>query len=172
MNNAIDEHPAENGRRGFLSRLSSAVMAFGLAGGYGMFGAFVGWFLYPARHIGKSWMYVTDLAGMQQGDSLKYHSPAGEQIVITRMGETGTADDFIALSGICPHLGCHVHWESEADRFFCPCHNGVFDASGKGIGGPPGDAGQSLAHYPLRIENGLLFIDVATESLMSSSSRV
>ena len=170
MNNAIDEPPAENDRRGFFSRLSSAVMAFGLAGGYGMFGALIGWFLYPARHATKSWMYVTDLASMKRGDSLNYHSPAGEQVVVTRMGDAGTADDFIALSSVCPHLGCHVHWEAEANRFFCPCHNGVFDASGKATAGPPGDAGQSLARYQLRIENGLLFIDVETQSLMSSSA--
>jgi Rieske Fe-S protein len=41
------------------------------------------------------------------------------------------------LSSICPHLGCPINWHPEESRFFCPCHGGVFDASGKHIAGPP-----------------------------------
>ncbi len=37
----------------------------------------------------------------------------------------------------CPHLGCTASWEPENKRFFCPCHNGVFDIEGKNIAGPP-----------------------------------
>jgi Rieske Fe-S protein len=58
-----------------------------------------------------------------------------------------------------------VHWQAQNNRFFCPCHNGIFTPEGKGIGGPPGDAGQSLPRYPLRIENGLLMIEVPVEKL-------
>ena len=33
--------------------------------------------------------------------------------------------------------------------------------------GPPADAGQSLVKYPLRVDNGLLFIEVPLEGLTS-----
>ena len=94
-----------------------------------------------------------------------YRVPGGEKVTIARRGETGTVDDFIALSSTCPHLGCQVHWEPLHERYFCPCHNGTFDPDGVGTGGPPGDAGQSLPRYPLRVEGRLLYIRVALSGL-------
>jgi Rieske Fe-S protein len=146
--------------------MSSALMAFGLTAGYGMFATLIGWFLFPTRASAKSWQFVIDLAGIHTGGSLTYVSPAGQRIVITRTGSAGTADDFIALSSVCPHLGCQVHWELQNHRFFCPCHNGAFDAQGVATAGPPKDAGQSLSRYHLQVEGGLLFIHVDTQSLV------
>ncbi len=166
---APDPHPetaaAATLRRTFLARLSSAVMLLGLALGYGTFAAVIGRFLYPRRPSGGNWQYVVDLASVPIGGSLSYRAPAGQQIVISRLGDAGDAADFIALSSVCPHLGCQVHWESHNNRFFCPCHNGAFDSRGSSIAGPPYDAGQSLSQYPLKVENGLLFIDAPTEQL-------
>ena len=85
---------------------------------------------------------------------------------------TGDVDDFIALSSTCPHLGCQVHWEAAHDRFFCPCHNGVFDPSGRGLSGPPGEAGLSLPSYNLRVDNGLLFIEVPVTRLTQRRGEV
>jgi Rieske Fe-S protein len=56
-----------------------------------------------------------------------------------------------------------VHWEPGDDRFFCSCHNGVFDPQGKATSGPPAVEEQDLARYELKIENGLLFIKVPTD---------
>jgi menaquinol-cytochrome c reductase iron-sulfur subunit len=42
-----------------------------------------------------------------------------------------------ALSATCTHLGCQVQWEGSAERFHCPCHGGIYDASGRVLGGPP-----------------------------------
>ena len=80
--------------------------------------------------------------------------------------------DFVAFSSICPHLGCQVNWELQNDRFFCPCHNGVFDRDGNATGGPPAAAGQRLPRYPLKIENGLLFIEVQLESAVARQAAV
>jgi len=153
-------------RRTWLSRMSSAVMAFGLTLGYGMFGTVIGWFLYPAKASSRSWQFLADLNSFAIGESLTYEAPAGQKIVVTRMASKGTPEDFIALSSICPHLGCQVHWESNNDRFFCPCHNGAFDKSGQPVSGPPKDSNKPLPRYPLNIENGLLFIEVPSEALV------
>lgn len=152
---------ADAGRRTFVSTLTSAAMAAGLMGGYGMFGGLAGRYLYPARAAEKRWMFVAELARIATGESLRYVAPDGRAVAITRLSDRETVADFIALSSICPHLGCQVHWEPQNDRFFCPCHNGAFDAEGAATAGPPADARQSLARYPLMVENGLLFIEVA-----------
>lgn len=153
-------------RRSFLRGVSTAVMAFGITLGYGMFGWLIGRFLYPSRGDRRSWQFLSDLPSFGVGESISYEAPAGQTVVVTRLAEEGTPDDFIALSSICPHLGCQVHWEGNGNRFFCPCHNGAFSSTGEPLSGPPRDAGQSLSRYPLKIENGLLFIDVPTHALV------
>ena len=47
-----------------------------------------------------------------------------------------TADKVIALSAVCPHLGCAVGWDAAAKNFLCPCHDSRFEADGPRIGGP------------------------------------
>lgn len=152
--------PEAASRRGFLSKLSRVAMAGGLIGGYGAFAAIAGRFLYPARTREALWQFVAEVDGIAVGASIRYRGPSGETINIARRGRTGGARDFIALSSTCPHLGCQVRWEAQNNRFFCPCHNGIFEPSGKAIGGPPGEAGQSLPRYELRVDSGLLHIAV------------
>jgi Rieske Fe-S protein len=41
------------------------------------------------------------------------------------------------FSATCTHLGCQVVWDGEAKKFHCPCHGGVYDASGAVLDGPP-----------------------------------
>lgn len=162
------EAPSETlSRRGFLSRASSVAMGAGLVASYGTFAAMAGRFLYPARPPLKAWLYVADVARFARGASMSYTAPDGATIAIARQGAAGKVEDFIALSSTCPHLGCKVHWEGQNQRFFCPCHNGAFDPSGKATEGPPKEAGQSLGRYPLRIESGLLYIEVPLEGLPS-----
>ncbi len=156
---------ADPERRKFLTAASNTAMAAGLAGGYGGFALVAGRFLYPARPDEHSWQCLTEEDRLEVGQSLLYQGPAGETINVTRKARAGGASDFIALSSVCPHLGCQVHWEAQNDRYFCPCHNGTFDAAGRGTGGPPGDAGQSLSSYPLRVEGGLLYIQVPVSQI-------
>jgi Rieske Fe-S protein len=41
------------------------------------------------------------------------------------------------LSSLCPHLGCPINWHTDQAHFDCPCHGGVFDATGRQVSGPP-----------------------------------
>lgn len=162
---AKKKDPGAADRRSFLEKTSKGAMAAGLIGGYGGLGAIALRYLYPARPDEMAWQFVVETETIDVGESLRYQAPTGETINIARQARNGGTEDFIALSSTCPHLGCQVRWESQNDRFFCPCHNGVFDPSGKGISGPPGDAGQNLAQYPLKVEGGLLHIAVPTTRL-------
>lgn len=159
------QKPPEENRRTFISRVSSGAMTLGLVAGYGTLAVMGTQFLYPSREQKQAWLYVAKIDQLDVGEVLKYVSPIGHAITITRRQDTGTLDDFLALSSTCPHLGCQVHWESQNQRFFCPCHNGAFDPEGKATAGPPADAEQSLPRYPLKIEQGLLFIQVPVEKL-------
>lgn len=145
-------------------------MGLGLSLGYGSFAAIIGRFLFPSRQGQQRPQFVADLGSFAVGVSMTYVSPAGERVVLTRTGETGGVEDFIALSSVCPHLGCQVHWEGQNERFFCPCHNGAFDAEGNPLSGPPKDANQALPRYELAVIDGLLYINSATEALVRRSS--
>lgn len=147
-------------RRGVLTGGLFVAMWAALLASYGTFAGFAARFLFPSRRQGGNWTYVADVASLPPGSARSYVSPEGATITVARPG-TGTAtEDFIALSSVCPHLGCQVHWEAQNDRFFCPCHNGVFSPEGQGVSGPPGDAGQDLPRYPVKVEAGLVYLDV------------
>lgn len=170
MSDDDKKQTGEEERRKFLSTSSKALMAVGLAGGYGAFAAVAGRFLYPAKASERRWVFVAEESSLAVGDSLLFRGPSGEEVNVTRQGAGGGAEDFIALSSTCPHLGCQVHWEAQNDRYFCPCHNGTFDSRGVGTGGPPGDAGQSLPRYDLKIDNGMLFMSVTVNSLIAAET--
>jgi len=164
-------------RRRFLAggALATGAMASGLALGYGMFFRSAGQYLYPADE-GTAWMFVTNVASLPPGQALTFQSPTGVPVVVTRRSTDSaddelTADDFLALSSVCPHLGCRVHWEPQHNRFFCPCHLGTFDPQGYPTGGPPLAANQSLPHYPLKVEEGLLYINMPVEPIDPTSYR-
>jgi len=164
-------------RRSFIA---GAAMAGGLALGYGSLATKAAQFLYQSGDDNLGWQFVARTRDVTEDAAFVYESPAGVKVVVARKkGRTSDlADDFVALSSVCPHLGCVVHWEPQKDahadphgddagsgsgatgRFFCPCHNGVFDSEGKPTAGPPADAKQNLKTYPVIVENGLLFVEV------------
>lgn len=158
------DSPEAPERRDFLSRASSVAMGASLAAAYGGLGLVGVRYLYPPGKHRTAWMYVVDLASFKKGKSIPFRTPSGERVTIARMADAGDAADFVALSSTCPHLGCQVHWEAAHGRFFCPCHNGTFDPTGVATSGPPAEAKQSLPRYPLKIERGLLYIEVAVET--------
>lgn len=43
---------------------------------------------------------------------------------------------FIALSTICPHLGCGVNLDKQRNQFACPCHTSAFSLAGTREAGP------------------------------------
>lgn len=49
-------------------------------------------------------------------------------VFLTRSSET---TDPVALSSICPHLGCAVDYNAKKNQIICPCHNGVFEVDGQ-----------------------------------------
>ncbi len=83
-------------------------------------------------------------------------------MVVVRTGEPvpQTGIPFRAYSETCPHLGCKVHYVIADNGYFCPCHQGVFDADGIATAGPPAQAGQRLAPYRLDLDGNSLYVVV------------
>lgn len=161
----------ESNRRGFMGAAGVA-MTGGLAASYGTLGGIATQFLFPASE-NRVWLFVAEANAIAPGGAFAYESPTGLKVTIQRAAASDASrppevSEFSALSSVCPHLGCRVHWESQNRRFFCPCHNGVFDAEGKATAGPPADGGQKLANYSLAIEKHLLFIELPVETLGAS----
>jgi Rieske Fe-S protein len=55
-----------------------------------------------------------------------------------------------AISSVCPHRGCDVHWNGEEKVWDCPCHGSRFTPEGAVIRGP---AAQPLA--PVEVPESL-----------------
>ncbi len=62
-----------------------------------------------------------------------------------------SAEEFIAFSSNCTHMGCPVRWLPDAELFMCPCHGGVYYKDGAVAAGPPP---KPLYRYQVRIVNG------------------
>lgn len=158
----------ESSRRNFAS---TACMVAGLGAGYGFFAYIAGRFLYGSD-TATQWMFVARVQDVAKGAAIPFRTPAGDTVTVARRAEAGTVDDFVALSSTCPHLGCRVHWEPQNNRFFCPCHNGVFTPDGKATGGPPAEAGQRLKTFDLEVRGDLLYILVPTERLSADAGPI
>jgi len=59
---------------------------------------------------------------------------------------------FVMFSSICPHLGCKFNWDTDANKFACPCHGSQFSEFGEHIAGP---APRGLDPLPLQEKSGV-----------------
>jgi len=62
-------------------------------------------------------------------------------------------DKLVALSAVCPHLGCAIGWDSAAGNFLCPCHDSRFSVAGDKLNGP---SERSMDELPLAVIDGRL----------------
>jgi Rieske Fe-S protein len=162
MSTPTNRTPSDDSRTNRRQLLSWAAVATALAASYGTLAAFIGRFLYP-EPADEGWFFVSLTSDLRTGEAQLFKTPRGEPVNVTRQGPADA--DIAALSSTCPHLGCQVHWEGHNNRFFCPCHNGVFDPNGVATAGPPAEAGQSLLRYPMRSDRGMLFIQLPSEEV-------
>ena len=140
-------------RRGFISRI---LMMTGLASVATAVGAMAGRFVYPLKGVRlRRSIYLAPAADIPPGKGRPYGLPGGGTALVT---DTGAG--IVALSDVCPHLGCKVHYDPDAAKFLCPCHGGVFAKDGKAIAGPPADEGKNLRRYPVTRVGGNLFIEI------------
>ncbi|MEX1368571.1 MAG: Rieske (2Fe-2S) protein [Nannocystaceae bacterium] len=44
--------------------------------------------------------------------------------------------ELVAMSTVCPHLGCAIDYDADNDKFLCPCHDSFFSRQGEVETGP------------------------------------
>ncbi|HYM90821.1 MAG TPA: Rieske 2Fe-2S domain-containing protein [bacterium] len=147
-------------RRAFFTRLFWGLAALlGALVGIPVLGAF----LSPAfrRQERAQWIAIGPAGAFTGTPGLAHHvhpsregwvNVSAEMQVWVAKTPDGT---FRIFDNHCTHLGCPYHWEATEQRFVCPCHNGVFDATGKVLGGPPP---RPLDYYDSKVEAGTLFM--------------
>ena len=146
----MSEHDTTS-RRGILASLA---MGGGLVAAYGVLGLQGLAFLLPKRLRPKTrLLYAGRIDDYEIGGVETVYDLEGTPVLVQRSEE-----GFTAFDSTCPHLGCKVHWEPDNDRFFCPCHAGVFDPAGKATGGPPAESGQSLARLETVVRGNSVFV--------------
>jgi glycine/D-amino acid oxidase-like deaminating enzyme/nitrite reductase/ring-hydroxylating ferredoxin subunit len=59
-------------------------------------------------------------------------SLGGRRLAVYRNGN----GELSALSPVCTHLGCLVHWNNAEKSWDCPCHGSRFDPHGRVLNGP------------------------------------
>ena len=127
-------------RRALVVFINTVVAVIG-AGLTGILGAFA---LRPAARADTRWIKagllldltpntpVPRVVGLSRQDGW-YRERARTTVFLVWDGDKTVH----ALSATCTHLGCQVRWHADATRFQCPCHGGMFDASGNVVSGPP-----------------------------------
>jgi len=71
------------------------------------------------------------LPGIPAGEG-QVLSLGGHRLAVYRNGN----GQLSALSAVCTHLGCLVHWNTTEKSWDCPCHGSRFDPQGRVLNGP------------------------------------
>jgi len=117
---------------------------------------------YPATEkVPQVWSEVGPIDAFPEGQmklveiSPVYKLPLtqdpGKRAVYVLSKENG---EFVCYHIHCTHVGCPVRWVEGAQRFFSPCHGGVFDKEGRVLSGPPP---RPLDRHEVKVENGILY---------------
>jgi cytochrome b6-f complex iron-sulfur subunit len=108
-------------------------------------------FITPNKRDMERRIFTLHLEELPVNATRRFKDLRGKDLVLVRTGE----NEVKAMSTVCTHLGCTVHWEKDKQEFYCPCHAGRFDKDGNVIGGPPP---APLDTYKVEIQDDNVFI--------------
>ncbi len=78
-----------------------------------------------------------------------------------KRGESGADHRPLAA---CTHMGCIVQWQNSDHKFHCPCHGGLFTASGEADAASSKLYLQPLPQLETKIDQGKVYVRVPTRS--------
>jgi len=147
------EKESRQSRRDFLQVFTrGAPLGLALFGAAAVFVRNVLAYLFPERKVKKYHRYLVAREGEIPLGQAKRLIIGGKPVFVVHL-----EDGYKVFSGICTHLGCIVRWEKEKERFYCPCHKGVFNKRGEVVSGPPPEP---LVPFRVERESGLVFMYV------------
>jgi cytochrome b6-f complex iron-sulfur subunit len=106
-----------------------------------------------AANYGDNFVEVGRVDQLEQtGQILNEELASGKVLVIKA---PANSEKLIAINPTCPHAGCTVTWESDRQKFLCPCHNSEFSSEGEVL---KGVAIEPLGKYEVRVEGGSILV--------------
>lgn len=76
------------------------------------------------------WTEVAHMVDLPEGSALRFSTAAFDGFVVNDGGQVR------ALSSVCTHMGCSLHFRPEWQDLRCPCHGASFDLTGRLANGP------------------------------------
>ena len=123
-----------------LSRQTFLRVALGGAGVF--YAATLGYPIYryvaspvekAAQETAVTEVTLKDAKKLPAGSAMMFRFGSKPSLLIHHADDTWTA-----LTAVCTHLGCTVHYEEDKNRIHCACHGGVYDPkTGGNVSGPP-----------------------------------
>ena len=113
-------------RRGLLKGI------FGFVGAFGLGSILYGAYRFMAPGAGAYAPVEVSLNDIPPGGTYPFQYGTAPGLLFR--AEDGSLR---AFSLVCTNLACTVTWNPEKRTFYCPCHDGLFDAEGNVISGPP-----------------------------------
>jgi Rieske Fe-S protein len=162
---AASKHVGDDSRRYFLKTLGLGGLGAGL--GVVVAGPALFYVAYPLGHTTVSdpqgFLPAGDVSHFKEGVPVKVDLFADKQDAWNRVVQVKVGSAWVvnrggkltAFSTVCPHLGCAVDYDGDADKFKCPCHRSTFSIAGAVEGGP---APRSMDELEVTDENGRLAI--------------
>jgi len=123
---ANESNPLIVTRRGVLKGIYGLLVTCGLGG------LLYGLYRFMAPGGGAAAPVEVPLSAGPEGGSYTFQYGTTPAILLHE--EEGKVQ---AFSLVCTHMACTVVWQGEKKEFYCPCHDGYFDANGKVLSGPP-----------------------------------
>lgn len=127
-----------------------------------VFGPVLGFVGSPLRKAKKSnWIAIGALTDFADGETkevsfeMGVHDGYRDTIRKYTVYAKREGDSVLVFDPACTHLGCRVKFQDSKQRYFCPCHGGVFDSSGNVVSGPPP---KPLNQLEAKIENGRVMV--------------
>ena len=71
------------------------------------------------------WTEVALVSEVPDGAAVRFSTPAFDGFVVNDGGEIR------ALSSVCTHMGCTLHFRPDWSDLRCPCHGASFDLAGR-----------------------------------------
>ncbi len=112
--------------------------------------------------IATTWLLVTTLDALDTA-AIRFST---ESVIgyVLRIAATSSKQDtgtIIAVSAACTHKGCIVQWHNNDRLFHCPCHEGLFDASGTFVNITQyGLSLAPLSRFNIKIEQDKVYVEV------------
>jgi menaquinol-cytochrome c reductase iron-sulfur subunit len=134
----------DEGRRGFL-KVGIGVLGAGV--GAAVLGPVAGLAMHPLRESTTSGSDDFIVAGSRgtfgeeptRVDLYSDRVDAWNRVINVKVGSAWVLErggELVALSTVCPHLGCGLDYQATESKFYCACHKSYFTLDGAVENGP------------------------------------